>query len=440
MVFYHGVPFKFNTSVRGKHDKFVYGCGFSPDGAHLVTVGSDRRIWIYDGKTGEVVKEIGAGVHKGSIFGVSWAKDSKRFVTASADRTVRVWEVESGKNTTTWELGEEGKVNIADQQVGVVWPREGLVISVDLDGNLNYLEEGKAKPVRVVRGHQKTITAAGLSDSKTFWTGSFEGRICAWNLADGVSEKADGEAHTNYVSGFAPSSDGRIYSVGWDDTLRTLDTSARSFVGGAAKPDGQPKAVAAASTDGKTTVLVATPDGVEIFVNGEKKGSEKLKSTPTCISASGSTVAIGSEDKIIRLYALSSSSLSPLAELKDATSPPSTLSFSHGTSPLLAAGLANGKILVYTRESGDWNLLTNRWSAHSARVTSISWGPGGKTAVSGGLDTNIFVWSLAEPGKRVKAGNAHKDGVSGVAWVDETRVVSCGADAAVKTWKVTGVQ
>ncbi|PNS16093.1 hypothetical protein CAC42_4494 [Sphaceloma murrayae] len=441
MVFYHGAPFKFNTSVRGKHDKFVYGCGFSPDGSYLVTVGSDRKIWVYDGKTGEAIKDIGSGVHKGSIFGVSWSKDSKRFVTASADQTVRVWEVESGNNTATWRLGEEGKVSVPDQQVGVVWPRDGLIISVDLEGNLNYLEEGKEKPTRVVRGHQKAITAAGyIPEHKTLWTGSFEGKICAWDIASGVAEKADGETHSNYVSGFAPSSAGRIFSVGWDDTLRTLDTSGKSFVGGSIKADGQPKAVAATTVDGKAAALVATPSGVTIYLDGQKSGSDQLKSTPTCIAASGSTVAIGTEDKLVRLYTLSGSSLSLIAELKDGTSPPSTLSFSSGSSPLLAAGLANGKILVYGKEGSDWKLVTNRWSAHSARVTSISWDASGKRAVSGGLDTNIFAWSLADPGKRVKMQNAHKDGVGGVVWVDDGLVVSCGADAAVKRWKVQGVQ
>lgn len=97
LVFLHGAPFKFNTSVRGKHDKFIYGTQFSPDGSALVSVGSDRRIWLYDGKTGEPTKQIGEGEHKGSIFGVSWAPDSKRLVTCSGDQTVKVWDVESGQ-------------------------------------------------------------------------------------------------------------------------------------------------------------------------------------------------------------------------------------------------------------------------------------------------------------------------------------------------------
>jgi WD40 repeat protein len=50
------------------------------------------------------------------------------------------------------------------------------------------------------------------------------------------------------------------------------------------------------------------------------------------------------------------------------------------------------------------------------------------------------VWSLADPGKRVKAMNAHKDGVGGIAWTEPSKVISSGADAAVKVWKVENVQ
>jgi WD40 repeat protein len=57
------------------------------------------------------------------------------------------------------------------------------------------------------------------------------------------------------------------------------------------------------------------------------------------------------------------------------------------------------------------------------------------------MDTNIFIWSLANPGLRIKAANAHKDGVNGVAWIHGgKKVVSVGADAAIKVWEVEGLK
>lgn len=442
MVFYHGVPFKFNTSVRGKHDRYVYGAQFSPDGSTLVTVGADRRIWLYDGKTGEPIKQIGEGEHKGSIFGVSWAPDSLRFVTCSGDQTVKIWDVEGGKCVKSWRMGEEGKVSVSDQQVGVTWPagrKDGLVISLDLEGNLNYFLESSDKPAKVVRGHAKAITAgASATGSKTLWTGSYEGRTRTWDLSSGLADTVDGEMHSNYVAGIVASESGRIYSVGWDDTLRTTDAAQKTFAGRTAKIDGQPKAVAVAKSSGKEVTVVASTEGLILYAEGSEIGKQKLPSPPTCIASHNDLVATGSDDKVVRVFRLSSHSLEPVTELSDATSSISALAFSPSGAHL-AAGLASGKIFVYSSTSGDWKLETNRWSAHTARVTTISWSPDGSKAVSGGLDTNVHIWSLKDPGRRVKAQNAHKDGVGAVLWVEEAKVVSCGADAAVKVWKVEGV-
>jgi len=444
VVFYHGAPFKFNTSLRGQHERFVFGTQFSPDGASLVSVGADRKIWLYDGKTGEATTQMGQGVHTGSIFGVSWAKDSKKFVTASADQTVRVWDVETGKDVQSWRMGDEGSVSIPDQQVGVVWPSgrsDGLIVSVDLEGNLNYLVEGSQKPTKIVRGHQKNITAAAISDKKTLLTGSYEGRVCAWDVASGLADKVDGDSHTNYVSGFTASPEeenGRMYSVGWDDTMRSISTKAKAFVGSAAGVGGQPKAVAVAGGSGRSVALVATPECIHLYDDGQHIGEMKTAGfIATCIAAFKSIVAVGCEDKSVRVYTLSSSTLSPIsgASLRKPTGAISTLCFSPDGSRL-AAGSANGKIIVYN--TSEWSVVTDRWSAHTARITSLAWDGQGEHAVSGSLDTNVFVWSLEDPGRRTKALNAHKDGVNGVAWLDDSRVVSTGGDAAVKVWRVEG--
>jgi len=70
MVFYNGAPFKGSTKLQEQHNNYIYGTEFSPDGNALVSVGSDRKVWIYDGKTGEPQKQIGDGEHTGKYSGV----------------------------------------------------------------------------------------------------------------------------------------------------------------------------------------------------------------------------------------------------------------------------------------------------------------------------------------------------------------------------------
>ncbi|KAF2008436.1 WD40 repeat-like protein [Aaosphaeria arxii CBS 175.79] len=437
LVFYHGAPFKFNTSLRGQHNRFVFGTAFAPDGSVFASVGADKKIWLYDGRTGEAKGQIGEGVHTGSIFGISWNKDSKRFVTASADQTVRIWDPEAGKAIQTWRMGDEGTPSIPDQQVGVVWPTgrsDGLVISVDLEGNLNYLVEENDKPTRVVRGHQKNITAAGVSGS-TFFTGSYEGRVLGWDTLAGVAEKIDGDSHTNYVAGFTASenkTEPEVFSVGWDDTLRSVSVPNKIFTGAASSLNFQPKGIA--TTSG--LVLVVSSDAIAIYKDGSKEGSLSVKYAPTSIAASGSVVAVGGDDKLVHIYTLSGTALEETGiELRRATSPISALSFSAGGDKL-AVGATNGKIYAF-ENAGEWKLITDRWSAHTARITCLAWDDRAELAASGSLDTNVMVWSVSDPGKRIKALNAHKDGVSGVAW-QAGRVLSTGGDASVKVWDVEG--
>ena len=394
LVFYHGAPFKFNTSFRGQHNKFVFGTAFSPDGTLLASVGADRRIWLYDGKTGEPKTRI-EGEHTGSIFGVSWAKDAKRFATASADQTVRIWDAETGKAVQTWRMGDG--VSVPDQQMGLVWPAgRDFVISVDLEGNLNYLANGTPNPTRVIRGHQKNVTAAGFINS-TLFTGSYDGRVLAWD-GDGAAHKVEGDSHSNYIAGLSPKGESELWSAGWDDALRVISVPEKRFVG-TNTLGFQPKGLTTPSA-----VLVPSSNAIAIFNDG-KQDEVPVKYSPTCIAAHGATVAVGGDDKLVHTYTLSGSSLQETGELRRATAAISALAFSP-SGERLAVGAANGKIHAYAAK--DWSLVTDRWSAHTGRITCLAWDSAGESAVSGSLDTNVMIWSVADPGKRVKALNAHK--------------------------------
>lgn len=451
LVFYHGAPFKFNSIPgRGNHTNFVYGVAFSPDGSSLVSVGGDRKIYLYDGKTGEVKGEISdsADGHSGSIFGVSWSKDSKSFVTCSGDRTVKTWDVEAGKVTHTWTFGDT--VNVSDQQVGVVWPArpDGTIVSLSLSGDLNYLNENSARPTKIVSGHSKNITALTVSGTseQTLFTGDYEGRMCAWDISKGTAEKVEGDGHTNIIAGLAATTSDtnpQVFSVGWDDKIRTIDAGAKVFQGKAVSLSSQPKAITCTSD---SLVVVAQLESVIVYRDGEEDGELPLKSSPSALAAHSTTVAIGGSDSSLRIYTVAPGKAPRQAAIVDRVSAAAitALAFSSDGS-YIAAGTAAGKIYVFKLSSGLTGLVTGsvtiepvteRWSAHTAKVTAISWNADGTHAVSSSLDTSIHLWSLKEPGKRVKITNAHKEGVNGIVWLKDL-VYSTGADATVKTWKVS---
>jgi WD40 repeat protein len=163
--------------------------------------------------------------------------------------------------------------------------------------------------------------------------------------------------------------------------------------------------------------------------------SAPVKYTPTAIAAHGSTIAVGGDDKLVHIYTLSGTSLKDTdVVLRRATSAISALAFSP-SGKKLAVGASNGKIYAF-EASGEFKIITDRWSAHTARITCLAWDESEQYAASGSLDTNVMVWSIEDPGKRIKALNAHKDGVTGIAWEKTTKVISAGGDASIKVWIV----
>lgn len=428
MCFFHGAPFKFNSKQGDTHTNFIYGTAFSPDGNHLVTVGADRRIQLYDGKTGEPTVKISDGEHKGSILAVSWAKDSQTFVTASTDGTVKLWGLEPGSAKHTWELGS--------QQFGVVYANgrsDGLIISINKEGDLLYLYPGSTGARKVVQGHNKSVTAmspASDGNGQTLFTGSFDGRVCKWDVASGTSSTVGGEGHTNQVSQIIGGS-GQTYSVGWDDKLRTIDEASGTYSASPASLSSQPQGVAVSGG----RAFVATIDGVDVYEAGKLVSENRIGYTPGAIAAHGSIVATGNGSSV-KIYSTDSSGkLSETKSLDRSTHPISRLAFSND-GKFLAVGNENGSIDPY--ETSSWEVAAkcaDRWAAHNRnKITCIAWNDAATHVASGSRGADVVIYSLASPGRKVKAENAHLEGVTGVAWVEGGKVASVGSDAAVKIW------
>jgi len=82
--------------------------------------------------------------------------------------------------------------------------------------------------VDYVQAPQKTVTAAVPISSDTFIGGCADGRVFSF---DNETKYVEGQGHSNLVAGVAASSKtNTIYSVGYDDHVREIDSSSRSFM------------------------------------------------------------------------------------------------------------------------------------------------------------------------------------------------------------------
>ncbi|KAK9494179.1 quinon protein alcohol dehydrogenase-like superfamily [Lipomyces doorenjongii] len=430
MVWLTGPPFRFAKSVRGEHTNFATDVKFAVDGAYVISVGMDRKIVVYDGREGDVLAKVD-GAHAGGILCVAAGKKEDGtpvFATASTDGRVKLWTYKDTgiEELYTWD------VVTGEHLVGVTFTSSTKLVAVSLSGDLYYLSAGETTPTQTIYGHQKAITSLKVaSDGKTLYTGSYDGRLVQWDIATGNSTVIAGSGHRNLVTSIVEAG-GIIYTAGWDDTVKAVRGTEFSSLSLSAP--SQPKGVAVA---GKYLVL-ATEDAVYTHTTELISVSTYKRNSITSVCASDSFVAIGAQDGSVTLLTV------PDLKTVSTNIPPSRASVSAlAFSPriddqgrqLLAVGDSTGKIAVVNATDG--SIVTTRWAFHTARVTSIEWRADGKYAVTGGLDTNIFVYSVDKPAKNVKTLGAHKDGVNGVAWAGDDKIVSIGADACVKWWNVS---
>lgn len=416
LVFLQGPPFKFAKSVRGHHSNFVRDVAFSHNGEYLVSVGFDRKVVLYEGKTGDFVKVLDP-FHQGGVYGCAFSTDNHLF-TASADGQVAKWDLESGSVVHHWSVEK----SVDTQMVGVVHTGE-FVVSLALCGDLYFWAENSSEPVKVVSGHQKSIIALA-TDGETVFSGSYDGQLRQWT-SDGVARKLSG--HSNLVVGIQ--TENGLVSTGWDDTLKLqsehpdTDTSQPHTVA----LGNQPRGISGNSQ----TCAVLFENCLALYHKDVLIHQLSLSSKGTCVALSEKYLIVGVDSKQVTVY--SSDGKTVKGTLSQTISSPCCVSISPNEE-YAAVGDSMGKVVVYTLS--DLQTKTSRWAFNTSRIQSISWNQDSDRCAVASLDTNIIVYSVSKPSRNVKAPNAHKDGVNAVKWLDSDTLISGGNDGCIKKWEL----
>lgn len=402
LVFYVGPPFKFDKSVRGTHSNSVRDVKFSPDGQWLVSVGSDRVIAVYDGKSGDLVKHTSG--HDGGIYSVAWWDDSLAFVTASADGTLRKWSPALELQHTYGVAAQSW----GDQQAGVVVA--GLkVVLLSLGGQIHVFGAGAAE---TRHGHQRALTAVATHEGHLV-TGGDDGSLLTWKLEHGALAAPQRLAgHDNYVVSIVGGS--VLASVGWDDKLRFWGDAAETV-----SLDSQPK-----QAFGDVVVCENS-----VYVHGGARFA--LPFSASCGALAHDKVLVNNLGaNRVEEFSREGTHLRSFPALR---APPTLIAVSP-SGEYAAVAENTGKYTLY--KVADMSVVTTRWAFHSSRVFAAAWTADSQHLVSGGLDCGLFVYSVARPSKVLKLPLAHQGGVTGLAWLDTTTFASTGLDGAVKTWLV----
>jgi len=264
--------------------------------------------------------------------------------------------------------------------------------------------------------------------SHKIYTSDLDANVIEWNVDGGHTAHFEGNPHGGSVRKLAISN-GNLFSVSLDDTLKTSSLSNKEF-GNSVPLEGQPVDVIGY---GNIAYVVTTNKFIAIE-NNEIVASQDLNFEATCLAIhpDGNEISIGGKDKIIHVYNRNGHALTSKYNLNDTPGAITCLDYS-SDGVYLASGDASRQVRCWQGQT----VKCKMWVFHTTSVTSIAWCPDNKHVVTGSIDTNVIVWSLDKPLKRIVIQGAHYGGVSGVTWLDANTVASVGDDCCLKTWTIT---
>jgi hypothetical protein len=379
---------------------------------------------------GELPKE-----HKGSIYACSWHADSTRLLTSSGDKTVKLWDVIANKCLETMHITP--KPAVGDMQCACVFAGDQM-ISLSVDGSINYLDtKDPKKPAAVVVANTSTptcIRADHINGTNMVFSGSQTGEVVAY-AQNGQGTLIVGDSHGAQIVGMAITK-GLVYTVGWDDTLRSFDPAKGVYGKQTVRLGVQPTGVAA-SIKHPDLVVVSTMTSIMLIRNFKVVCQVVVedKYVPHCISisAGGTEVVVGGSDKAAHVFKVSKDKMTDTGVVYDGLQAAAVVVVHSPDGKHVAVGDKYKEITLWDRASAK-PVVRNKWVFHTSTITDIGFSPDGQYMASTSVDSNVIVWNVAKPMAKTQLKLAHYQGSQSVTWLDNETLMTSGHDYCIRQW------
>ncbi len=157
------------------HSSPVHGAAISPDGKIIASASSDKKIRLWNSRTGEPLRTLNG--HKGDVYSVTISPDGQFLFSGSADKTIKIWELETGKILHTF-------TDHTDEVKSVAISPDGQTLfsgSADKTIKIWCLQTGEL--LQTLHGHAGTVNSIAVSpDNQLIVSGSADKTIKIWQI------------------------------------------------------------------------------------------------------------------------------------------------------------------------------------------------------------------------------------------------------------------
>ncbi|MFJ8768800.1 TIR domain-containing protein [Streptomyces clavifer] len=369
------------------HHQSITSIAFAPDGRTLASSGFDGTVRLWDAADR---KQLGAPFNAGlgAVRSVTFGRDGRTLVTVDEDisGTVRVWDLETRLQVGR-PLGGPGQF--------LAMASDGSVGARAIQDRVQLWDMASRRPIgRALKGRGGIITSLSFSpDGKTFAAVDFDGGLQLWDVAGRTPIGDHVASPSTRVRAITFSPDSAMLAAAYEDGgVRLWDLRRGGQAGGplightttaravAFSPDGSVLASSSEDTTVRLWDIRTLRQGGAPIVTGEQRAA--------ALSPDGRALAVADSEGTVRLWDVAARRRIDGVLARDADKLSPTLAF-RPDGAVLAIGSPGLRLRdVAARGPVGEPLL------RAGEVRALTFGPDGRTLVSGGPES-VHVWDLA---------------------------------------------